>query len=331
MEKMWAVLVHLSKNMWQNRTDTLYFDEDVWNHIIENAAKSGLNTVVLDVGDAVQYKSYPEISVKNAWSEKKVHEEVKKCRELGLELIPKLNFSTGHSMWLKEYHRMISSSKYYDVCKNLIDEVYDMFEAPKYFQLGMDEETAFESSKENYVIFRKGDLLMHDIKFLIDEVKSKGAMPWIWADPFLYHTENYKKYISADDAILSPWYYYSFKKEHYIPLKESDRWNIFGHFIEQGFEFAEDLSEATMWRQLFKDVAVPEMKNGFKYVPTVSVWANSSYNTEEMVEYFKENACTEDNIVGFMTAPWRMTTKEDQSDFDWSFKLLKEAREKFYK
>ncbi len=56
-------------------------------------------------------------------------------------------------------------------------------------QLGMDEETAFESNKEDYVIFRKGDLLMNDIKFLMDEVKAKETIPWIWADPFLYHTE----------------------------------------------------------------------------------------------------------------------------------------------
>ena len=41
-----------------------------------------------------------------------MRKELDRMRALGLEPLPKLNFSTCHDAWLKDYHRMISTPQY---------------------------------------------------------------------------------------------------------------------------------------------------------------------------------------------------------------------------
>ena len=60
-------------------------------------------------------------------------------RQVSFELIPKLNFSACHDIWLKDYSRMLSTPIYYEVCRDVIQEVCEVFK-PRYFHLGMDEE-----------------------------------------------------------------------------------------------------------------------------------------------------------------------------------------------
>ena len=66
MEKMWAVLVHLSPNMWGSFKRPWVFEDTQWDNILRSAAEKGFNTVLLDLGDGIQYKSHPEISVPEA-------------------------------------------------------------------------------------------------------------------------------------------------------------------------------------------------------------------------------------------------------------------------
>lgn len=64
-EMMWAYLIHLSNNMWSDRPDspkspfhqTLDLDEATWRQVIDFLPKQGINTVLIDVGDAIQYES----------------------------------------------------------------------------------------------------------------------------------------------------------------------------------------------------------------------------------------------------------------------------------
>ena len=62
---------------------------------------------------------------------------IDECRELGIELIPKLNFSATHHTWLCEYGQMMSTSIYYKACREIIKEVYEAFDHPRYFHLGI--------------------------------------------------------------------------------------------------------------------------------------------------------------------------------------------------
>ena len=73
------------------------------------------------------------------------------------------------------------------------------------------------------------------------------------------------------------------------------------------------------------------MEKGYRYIPTPSTFYEVDGNTEETVEFFKNGSPSDDQILGFMTAPWKKTLLENKGDLDKSLELLKEAREKFYK
>src|SRR5688500_5984727 len=87
----------------------LRFDDALWNDLLAAMKKARLNMVVIDLGDGVKYSSHPEIAVEGAWSAARLKEEIKKLRGMGLEPIPKLNFSTCHDQWLGPYARMVST------------------------------------------------------------------------------------------------------------------------------------------------------------------------------------------------------------------------------
>ena len=58
--------------------------------------KVRMNMVVIDLGEAIQYQSHPELAVKGSWPVEKFRKELARLRGMGLEPIPKLNFSTTH-------------------------------------------------------------------------------------------------------------------------------------------------------------------------------------------------------------------------------------------
>jgi hypothetical protein len=99
-----------------------------------------MNTVVIGVGEFSVYPSHPEIAAKGAWSADRMREEVRKLRRLGLEPVPSLNFSATHDSWLGEYHRMLSTRIYYQVCSDILKDVAEIFEQPQAINIGFDEE-----------------------------------------------------------------------------------------------------------------------------------------------------------------------------------------------
>ena len=98
------------------QADHLRFDEAVWQTLTERMQKVRMNMVVIDLGEAIQYESHPELAVKGSWPVEKFRRELARLRGMGLEPIPKLNFSTTHDTWLKEYRRQVSTPAYYRVC-----------------------------------------------------------------------------------------------------------------------------------------------------------------------------------------------------------------------
>ena len=330
-EKMWALLVHLGTDLWgtKYRYDRLVFDDELWDSILEQSREAGINTIVLDLANGVEYATHPEIATKGAWSRKRVRTEISRCKELGITLIPKLNFATPHCIWLGEYSRMISTKEYYHVVNDLIKEVYELFEHPEYIHLGMDEEDAKHVAKNELAIYRQGELYWHDLRYMIDCVQDTGAKAWIWSCPLFDHPEEYKKRIGAEDAVLSPWYYNAFRKEHWTPISSRQEYVTYyneGEYAKMGIEYVEE----DPFLVNFRKVALPLMKEGYCYIPCASIANRCDYNTEDLLEYFKENA-PDDQVLGFITAPWSPTIKEFEKDFEDSIRFLKEAKNKFYR
>jgi hypothetical protein len=214
--KMWGCLLHLSFNMWEEyiapereargyRPD-LRVSDTLWSEARKKMANAGMNMVLIDLGDAIQYKSHPEIAVNQAWSRSRLKEELAKFRTMGIEPIPKLNFSTGHDTWLGKYSRMVSTPEYYAVCRDLIAEVIDLFDKPRFFHLGMDEEDAEHQRFYQYIVVRQKDLWWKDFYFLVGEVEKRGCRPWIWSDKIWHHPEEFLKKMPKS-VLQSNWYY----------------------------------------------------------------------------------------------------------------------------
>ena len=123
---IWGALLHLGCNMWddfENDPDGwarsaaeekkrpnpfgpsgkrrsryhsyLFCEDDVWRRTSDAAHAAGCNMLLVDVGEAVVYPSHPELAVAGSWSVEKLRRELARLRALGLEPIPKLNFSAS--------------------------------------------------------------------------------------------------------------------------------------------------------------------------------------------------------------------------------------------
>jgi hypothetical protein len=282
---IWANLLHLSYNMWGDWENPevkspyhaarpyLRFDDSLWNDLLPKMVGAGLNMVVIDLGDGVQYESHPEIAVEGAWSRELLREELAKLRTLGLEPIPKLNFSTCHDQWLGEYARCVSTPAYYAVCKDLIAEVIALFDRPRLFHLGMDEEEMAHQRFLEYVVIRQYDLWWRDFDFLVDQVEEKGVRAWIWSDYVWNHPEPFFRKM-PQSVLQSNWYY--------------------------GAEFGPEVKTVQAYRDL--------EAHRFHQVPTLSNWETPE-NIAGTMAYCREHIAP-NRLKGFLLAPWRPTLEE---------------------
>lgn len=290
-----ANLVHLSYNMWEEHdspvdkerkeTRELRFDEKLWEDMLKAMVDAGYNMVVLDLGDAICYRSHPEIAVAGAWSPQRLREETRRLREMGLELIPKLNFSTAHDAWLGEYSRCVSTPVYYQVCRDLIEEVVEIMEQPRLFHLGMDEETVQHQKFYNYLVVRQNELFWSDFQFYLDEVRKHDVRPWIWSDVIWNHQQEFLKRIPKD-VLQSNWYY------------------------QQDFEH--DRAKA------YKVLA----DHGYEQVMTCSNYSIPE-NARLTVEHARNTGLP--HISGFLQTPWYPTTEKFRQHHMEAIRLLGEA------
>ena len=223
---------------------------------------------------------------------------------------------------------MVGTPEYYRFCRDIISEIYEVFDHPEYIHLGMDEEDYEHCKSAPLVLFRQGELYWHDLRFFIDCVKDTGAKPWIWSCPLFDHPEEYKAHVDADEAILSPWYYDAFREEHYTAV--ASRQLYIDYYKQPEYEGMDiKYIEDDPFNVNFRKVALPLMEEGYGYIPCTSTANNNDHNAEELMLYFKENG-KDDQILGYITAPWKLTLMEHKDLFEKSFRLFEEAREKIY-
>ena len=290
---MWTYFIQLGSNMWNEpgitrgrekrstpcASDTFLFNREAWNEHTELLRAVGVNTLVIDIGEAMRYESHPEIAIPGAWDHDTMKAEIDRLRGMGFELIPKLNFSACHDVWLGEYSRMLSTTPYYNACRDIINEVCEVFGA-EHFHLGMDEETAQNQVRLDYCVVRQHDLWWHDLYFLIDCVEKNGARPWIWSD---YGWNNEETFFAKmpKDVVQNNWYYGA----EFDPAKLSDSGKAHLTFFDK-------LSE-----------------RGYDQMPTGSVWSKVE-NFEGLVRYTADHIDPA-HLLGFMQSAWERT------DPDW--------------
>jgi len=236
-------------------------------------ADAGMNMVIIDLGDGVKYESHPEIAVYDAWSVDRLKRELTQIRELGLEPIPKLNFSAGHDPWLGPYSRCVSTDTYYAVCRELIAEVIALFDGPRFFHLGMDEETAEIQRYNNYVVVRQYDLWWHDLYFFFEQVERGGVRPWVWSDYIWYHPETFLKKMPTS-VVQSNWYH------------------------------RKAFSKSTDQVRVYHDLDA----HGYDQIPSASNYRTVE-NFQMTVDYCTRHLAPE-RLLGFMQTVWQPTLEE---------------------
>lgn len=298
-KKIWACLLHLGYNMWVEYSTPspfrgyrtyLQLSEALWNDALAKMAHDGINMVVIDLGDAIKYESHPEIAVNNAWTTSQLHTELLKIRKLGIEPIPKLNFAAGHDIWLGEYSKMVSTKKYYEVCKDLIHEVIVLFDKPRFFHLGMDEENAEDQRYLNYIVVRQNDLWWHDFYFLVDQVEKLGSRAWVWSDYLWHYPELFFKKMPKS-VVQSNWYYGEDFDINKTPVK-----------------------------------AYIDLENyDYDQIPTGSFHADNDYNILNTVKFCVKHIA-EPRLLGFIQTFWAPTVEANRASILKAIELTGNAK-----
>ena len=282
-DMIWAVLAHLGIHMWSEEgvlrghddvmamaSPVFRFDRKLWNEYTLDMSRKGANMIIIDVGEALRFESHPELAIDGSFTREEMEAEIRRLRLLGLEVVPKLNFSAGHDAWLKEYAKMLSSPTYYRVCADLIHEVCDIFK-PRFFHLGMDEEKYRFQKCMQVSIVRKDELWWKDFYFLVDCVEKENVRPWIWSDYMWDYPDLFLSKMPKS-VVQSNWYYGALFENYH------ERYNK----VMESFDLLD--------------------RHGYDQVPTGSNWSHDG-NMQGLTKY-----CTErlnpDKLIGFMQAPW---------------------------
>ena len=292
--EIWAYLIHLGTNCWRQKgqassrfrdeedaiyRDKLYCDKETWNKVTAFLPTCGINTLLIDVADAVQYERHPELAVEGAWTKAELKEELARLRMLGLNPIPKCNFSCGHDAWLGEYSYMVGTEAYNQCCKDIVEELIEVFDTPAFFHLGLEEEDAVNQSNQSVIVVRSVEKKTEDALFLFDVCRSKGVRPWIWIDNGTINAFGGAEAFCANipkDVLLSNWYYNQVRNEP-------------------------DVMEKNKAAKLYKDCG----DWGYEQVPTSSTWC-WHLNSKETMRFCQKHVDPA-SIKGFMTAPWQFT------------------------
>ena len=302
-EMIWAYLIKLGTVMEGEvtsgdvknckNTKPLDCDDAVWREVTDNLAKTDCNLLLIDVHEGMQYETHPELAVPGSWSKQKLSDEISRLKSMGFEVIPKLNFSATHDAWLGMYSRMVSTPTYYQVCKDLIDEVAEVFGNPRLFHIGMDEEVHWVQSMLDMCVVRNSKLFWHDFYYLAGLVEAHGARPWAWADAVWHTPEKEKDFLEnmTKDVLLSNWYY--------------------GDYTETGW-----------YEDIYRGYEVLT-EHGFDQLPNCSNYRCDD-NMVCTVERYT-NKIAPEHLKGYMIAPWSHTTPEGRQKLMDGCRLLQDG------
>jgi len=112
--------------------------------IIDAIAKVGFNLLIIDCADGLRYKSHPELTRRYSVPVSSLRTLLDCARKMGLEVVPKLNFSHGkyhrHNYWFKPYDKLFDNEQYWEIAFELINELIKIFRPKRFFHIGMDED-----------------------------------------------------------------------------------------------------------------------------------------------------------------------------------------------
>ena len=317
-----AVLLHWGFNMWgeslppavkkisggQLCNDKAQFNDRAWSLLVGDMVARKMNMVVIDLGEFPVYPSHPELALPGSRKPDWIRGEVRRLKGLGLEPIPKLNFSAAHDSWLGEYSRMLTTRTYYQVCRDIIGDVAEMFDHPRFLHIGYDEELV--RFQHGFQCVRTDEVWWHDFLFFVKTVEDSGMRTWMWSDYGWNHDDFVEK--CPKSVLQSNWYY--------------DDWMV-------GFDAANIKLETP--RKIVEMFAKLE-KAGFDQVPCGSNWKSQQMRAakrpvndsiKQLVKLCRSCIAPE-RLKGFMMAPWADDCTDASTDTNLEgIRLFQEALE----
>ena len=309
---MKGMLIHIGTNLWYEvgndrgndpnepgkvwksaASERMRFDRRLFDELIDFLPNCGINTLVLDLADGIVYESHPELAIDGSLTREETLEVIANLRARGIKIIPKLNFSTCHDTWMKEYSKMVSTETYYRVCRDLIDEVCALFK-PEILHLGMDEEVYENQALYDYVVIRQNDLWWHDLYYLVDCVEKNAVRACIWSDYARHKPQEFVE--KCPKSVLQcPWYYFNaFEGE----LSEENKIRVapFKNLSDAGFD--------------------------------ILAGASNEYFSENarMLHDFAKRNIREDAYVGIIQTTWAATTEDWRKQLFEAAELMKEIK-----
>jgi hypothetical protein len=167
-------------------------------------AAAGMNTLLLELGEAMEFACLPKAHLRGQVKAAEVNEHIRKWKDMGIETVPILEFSAIHSEWMGEYCRMTATPPYREKCREIIRETYETLEKPRFIHIGMADETN-RLNDGNLVVFRQKEVLWNELKFFSDEIVKTGARPWMWGDAVGTHLDTFAGKLPKDFLVSYRW------------------------------------------------------------------------------------------------------------------------------
>ena len=311
--KMRSALLHLGMSMWggylcpgEMRDRNLRYpprkcptDMDLWMEITALMQKRKYNHAVIDLGGGVEFPSHPELTQPGSRTPQQVRDEVARLAGMGMEAVPKLNFSACHDAWLGKYERMLSTPKYYKVVEDLIADACEMFGNPRHVHIGLDEEDGVHGAKDPLMVVRRGELWWHDFDFYIRTLERHGAQAIIFAtSPWGRDTDTFYRRVPKS-VVMNVGMYGSFESKEALIAKYERKYGNGALKYKARVPF------------IFRELA----EKGYGILTCVSNWSNAfgdaaraldtNDNSIACVQKYIASEVPSAQIVGGCVAPWR--------------------------
>jgi len=290
--------------------------EDLIKRTIDAMAELGFNFVVLEVGGRFESRKHPECARKPWWTQEQIRSLVKYAKSRGIDPIPGIN-GIGHvdrsfNICVVDKKLMnIADPKFYGLYFDMLDELVELFDKPRFFHLGTDEfhlkgvdlELAKLSGKSG------GEYYAEFLDKASEHLKGKGVKAVVWHD-MLLQPLLFDKKEEANGAITYPalnmiskdlaidyWCYSSLNRYGGLELIAS-----------KGFE-----TWATPWRgeMAIRSLCAAAGKAGVKTV-LGSTWSNNFADADAFVqtaEYSWNSAKAQDSAWKPAYAPWGVANR----------------------
>ena len=229
------------------------FDLDLALELVDTMAEEGFNLLVIDCADAVRYRSHPELAKRYTVPMSHLETLAARAVDLGVEVVPKLNFSRSatnrHSEWMrvKDEEWFIPFDEpeaHWNMAFELIDELTAACRDVRSFHIGMDED--HQRSLKQYA---------DDIALLHARLEERNLRTLMWNDSGIttyasghVHAEKavYAEQHIPADVVQVLWQYRVVPSENIRRIRVAgfELWGAPGRDPEQARQFRNEVLQA---------------------------------------------------------------------------------------